>query len=276
MLFIKYGSLKVGYVTITIASEKVLSKNCDPSDYVHLWDSPDLHIASEFHMNITLLRCDTLDNESIFRQKLKYLLGWGSTFEGIPPNFLQQCFQIEWHENESFSQSCISCEDSDGICGYRVSDLEFVCFCQDRIHVKDCHDVTHILEEYAGGERLLATRYAIIIGTGIGGAFLIIVAAILLVIYKKKKKMLPQIQLCLGKDPVNPKCKISKAKKFLEDFAYKMPIRYSYPELKKMTNNFSDKLGKEGSVWCTKESFPTAPWWLLNYSTSPDIAKCNS
>eukprot|EP01018_Ginkgo_biloba_P028232 Gb_34817 [translate_table: standard] len=81
-------------------------------------------------------------------------------------------------------------------------------------------------------------------GAGIGGAFLIIVAA--MAIYKKKKKMLPQIQLCLGKKPVNPKRNISKVEKFLKDFAYKMPIRYSYPQLKKMTNNFSDKLGEGG------------------------------
>eukprot|EP01018_Ginkgo_biloba_P028231 Gb_39206 [translate_table: standard] len=118
-------------------------------------------------MNITLWWCDTVvSNKSNFffgqlngnsmwyysfnntslppslscESRVEVPVKVGSTFEEIPPNFLEEGFQIQWQENESFSRSCDSCEKSWGLCGYNFSDFEFVCSCQDGIHAKDSGD----------------------------------------------------------------------------------------------------------------------------------------
>ena len=38
----------------------------------------------------------------------------------------------------------------------------------------------------------------------------------------------------------------SKVEKFLKQYAYEMPTRYSHSDLKKITNNFAEKLGEGG------------------------------
>jgi hypothetical protein len=48
------------------------------------------------------------------------------------------------------------------------------------------------------------------------------------------------------KQPPSPCSSISKVEKFLREYAYEIPTRYSQSDLKKMTNNFAEKLGEGG------------------------------
>ena len=80
----------------------------------------------------------------------------------------------------------------------------------------------------------------------IGGVALIAIALVLfLKLYGKTTKQ-----------DAAPRRSISKVEKFLRDYAYEMPTRYSHSDLKKITNNFAKKLGEgrfgvvyKGNLW---------------------------
>ena len=48
------------------------------------------------------------------------------------------------------------------------------------------------------------------------------------------------------KQPPLPRSSTSRVEKFLKEYAYEMPTRYSQSDLKRMTNNFTEKLGEGG------------------------------
>eukprot|EP01018_Ginkgo_biloba_P028247 Gb_14194 [translate_table: standard] len=256
--------------TCTIASEKVRNKNCDPSDYSYLRESsPDIHIASEYEMNITLLPCDNplLNESNFFFGKLNCNSTWyysfnntslpppslscgprvevpvkvGSTFEEIPPNFLEEGFQIQWQENESFSQSCEFCEKSGGYCGYNVLNLEFVCSCQDTIHAKDCGD--------GGGSKSQPT--GAIIGASLGGA--VLVAAVVGIIVYRKRRRHPPGRSLIASDVSYDQIKNIEAG--VQGKSGTLQI-FSYEQLKQATDDFHKEKelgdGGFGSVYLGK------------------------
>eukprot|EP00253_Pinus_taeda_P028331 PITA_28331 len=107
-------------------------------------------------------------------------------------------------------KGCKSCEVSGGICGYNISDSTwpFLCYCKDGPRTHKCQ------------------------GHGCSVTFTA-VALVLLTLYMKKRHP-------------SPGSSASKVEKFLEQFACEMPMRYSFSQLKKMTNNFAEKLGEGG------------------------------
>eukprot|EP00253_Pinus_taeda_P005575 PITA_05575 len=107
-----------------------------------------------------------------------------------------------------------SCDASGGICGYNTSasTAPFVCYCKDGPQAHKCPSD----------------------GCFFGGALLAAaIAAVLFTYYARKRRK-------------SHPCTISKVEKFLEEYAYEMPTRYSFDELKRMTNNFVEKLGEGG------------------------------
>ncbi|KAH9306293.1 hypothetical protein KI387_010697, partial [Taxus chinensis] len=81
----------------------------------------------------------------------------------------------------------------------------------------------------------------IILGATVGSGLLFIGLLLLVVMYRKRTYFYKKVRLPLAMEPP-----VSKVEKFLEDFSHQMPTRYSYSELKKITNNFADKLGEGG------------------------------
>eukprot|EP00253_Pinus_taeda_P020439 PITA_20439 len=82
----------------------------------------------------------------------------------------------------------------------------------------------------------VASMFVIVIGCSIGGLALIAIAVLFLWYCAKRRKQ-----------PLRPpRSSDSKVEKFLEQYAYEMPTRYSQSQLKKMTNNFAEKLGEGG------------------------------
>eukprot|EP00253_Pinus_taeda_P013547 PITA_13547 len=123
-------------------------------------------------------------------------------------------------------ESCYSCFKSGGICGYRYntsdSPAPFVCYCKDGARTDNCH--SHGL-----------INSAIVKGCISGGVALTIIVVLSFTFFAKKRKH-------------PPGSSTSKVEKFLKDYAYEMPMptRYSLLQLKKITNNFAEKLGEGG------------------------------
>eukprot|EP00253_Pinus_taeda_P020481 PITA_20481 len=119
--------------------------------------------------------------------------------------------------------SCQSCLQSGGMCGYRYntscSTARFVCYCEDGPRADNCQ---------GHGRKI---NSAIVKGCISGGVALTAILVIFLTFYAQKRR-----------DP--PGSSTSKVEKFLKDYTYEMPTRYSLFQLKKITNNFAEKLGE--------------------------------
>eukprot|EP00253_Pinus_taeda_P003841 PITA_03841 len=146
-------------------------------------------------------------------------------------------------------ERCASCEGSHGICGYNTSvstaPPQFVCYCNDGPSTDKCpgHDADMNPSSYgprnkadmnssSNGPQNKAIK---IIGCIFGGVGLIAIVSLFLTSYAKKRS-----------HPLDSST--TKVEKFLQDYAYEapMPIRYSLLDLKKITNNFAEKLGEGG------------------------------
>eukprot|EP00253_Pinus_taeda_P033387 PITA_33387 len=122
-------------------------------------------------------------------------------------------------------KDCKSCAASGGICGYNILDstLPFLCYCKDEPCIDQCHG--H--------------------GCSVGGVTFTAVALVLCLTFYMKKRH------------PSPGSSAAKVEKFLKEYAYEMPMRYSFSHLKKITNNFAEKLGegRYGVVYKGKLNF---------------------
>ncbi|TKY60946.1 Receptor protein kinase [Spatholobus suberectus] len=139
---------------------------------------------------------------------------------------MNEGFVLEWQT----AANCAECEASNGVCGYSNTRKEMLCFCKDGSTRRNKCD--------AGGSSTGLSRLTIgLIAGGIG--FGVLLKCILLFTYRRK--LSPIVS------------EIWKAKKIDQDFEAfirnngPLPIkRYSYSEIKKMTNSFESKLGQGG------------------------------
>eukprot|EP00253_Pinus_taeda_P021194 PITA_21194 len=123
--------------------------------------------------------------------------------------------------------SCNSCVPSGGICGYNILDstnLPFLCHCKDGPHTHKCSD---------HGKK---APNGVTIGVSVGAAVLLSAAGLLVGIklYAKRRRKSAS------------RCSVSKVEEFLKEYADQMPTRYSLSQIKKITNNFAEKLGEGG------------------------------
>eukprot|EP00253_Pinus_taeda_P019346 PITA_19346 len=164
-------------------------------------------------------------------------------------------------------ESCYSCFESGGICGYRHntfgSTAPFVCYCEDGPRADNCQGHGRkIKSAIAIGNygffqlRITVNLYLVstifiyrgywtdiifisishsTLGCISGGVALTIIVVLSFTFFAKKRKH-------------PPGSSTSKVEKFLKDYAYEMPMptRYSLLQLKKITNNFAEKLGEGG------------------------------
>eukprot|EP00253_Pinus_taeda_P022309 PITA_22309 len=137
-------------------------------------------------------------------------------------------FEITWYADTKSNRSCGACKTSGGSCGYNISESTktFICYCPDGTsHTEICptNSIGH------------KSRLAIVIGCIIGGVALTTIAVLFLMFYAKKRRPTPGTST-------------SRVEKFLKENAYEMamPTRYSHSHLKKITNNFAEKLGEGG------------------------------
>eukprot|EP00253_Pinus_taeda_P019603 PITA_19603 len=236
--------------SMTIVSDNLFGSKCNLSgNYSQLW-SPGSHfsISADAYTNLTLSRqCHKSDQEF---SELKPLPLCGEdwyynirrpedgthfcqTHQQIPikrkylyleftfnQDLLKEGFQITWRVDEDRNQSCDACWESGGRCGYNIS-AQFVCYCPDgTTYPARCLPNPH--------GRI--NRSAVVIGLSLGAGGLLVG----ITLYAKRRRKAAS------------RCSVSKVEEFLKEYADQMPTRYSLSQIKKITNNFAEKLGEGG------------------------------
>ncbi|ESW32388.1 hypothetical protein PHAVU_002G318200 [Phaseolus vulgaris] len=138
---------------------------------------------------------------------------------------MDEGFVLEWHT----ASYCVQCEASDGVCGYSNTEKEVLCFCKDGSTKNSTCD--------AGGSSAGLSR--LIIGLIIAGGIGALLTCVVVYIFRRKlSPILSEIRLA------------KKIDRDIEAFIRNngpLPIkRYSYSDIKKMTNSFESKLGQGG------------------------------
>ncbi|RWR84760.1 putative receptor-like protein kinase [Cinnamomum micranthum f. kanehirae] len=128
--------------------------------------------------------------------------------------FLMKGFDITYN----MSRECENCQGTGGRCGARP-DGSFACFCRSNVHSQNCSDA-------------LSTSASIVI--------LIALAALVAIffLWKKSRRMKDNERGMDNKDMHQ-----TDLKDVVRGIS---PTRYSYPDIKKFTNNFATKLGEGG------------------------------
>lgn len=133
---------------------------------------------------------------------------------------LSNGFWIKWDQKRATNENCSSCQSSEGVCGYNVSNSqhEFLCFCKDGTHGhKNC---------FKGR----GTEERIIIGSCIGGLAVLVAATAMLVGFLLKRKR----EFALATKNACDDSEFDRAE--MGD----LPI-FSYKELEQATNYFDEK-----------------------------------
>ncbi|KAH9306306.1 hypothetical protein KI387_010710, partial [Taxus chinensis] len=205
------------------------------------WSSPQFHIRGEYE-NLTLLQqcapeiigdLTPLPCNSSWYYSSKSDTGVDSKCESRVVLPVQKSkkrsieeqildgfwFRIEWN----VSENCSVCDSNGGRCAYDNRSMEF-----------------------CSGANGLKTKRTIIRSVAIGTGALLFIAVSLVVFYRKR---------LFSSSSKNPH--LSTVEKFLNDYVHEMPARYSYSQLKKITNNFADKLGEGGFGVVYKGNLPS-------------------
>ncbi|XP_019420437.1 PREDICTED: LEAF RUST 10 DISEASE-RESISTANCE LOCUS RECEPTOR-LIKE PROTEIN KINASE-like 2.1 [Lupinus angustifolius] len=137
---------------------------------------------------------------------------------------MNEGFVLNWHT----STSCVDCEASDGLCGYNNNRTELLCFCKDgSVRSNKCE----------GGSSTSLSRLSIgLISGGIGALLIICIT-----IFSFRHKLSPIVPEIL-----KPKKVDQDIEAFIRNNGPLAIKRYSYSDIKKMTNSFESKLGQGG------------------------------
>ncbi|XP_068649333.1 rust resistance kinase Lr10-like [Aristolochia californica] len=166
---------------------------------------------------------------------------------------LQEGFKVQWES--PCGVECMS--NTGGRCGFVNENRnkgDEVCFCNSTVHQTSCSD--GIIISLAGGK---SNKKIMIAGLGIGIA--IVVMGVCYAYVRRRKQMRKKVEL-RGQDEqalrryLDNKNVPASIETFLENYAYGMPSRFSYKQIKKYTNNFTDKLGQGGFGSVFKATLP--------------------
>ncbi|XP_068649115.1 probable receptor-like protein kinase At5g20050 [Aristolochia californica] len=166
---------------------------------------------------------------------------------------LQEGFKVNWES--PCGVECMS--NNGGRCGFVDENRnkgDEVCFCNSTVHQTSCSD--GIIISLAG---VKSNKKIMIAGLGIGIA--IVVMGVCYAYVRRRKQMRKKVEL-RGQDEqalrryLDNKNVPASMETFLENYAYGMPSRFSYKQIKKYTNNFTDKLGQGGFGSVFKATLP--------------------
>ncbi|PON86952.1 GPCR kinase [Trema orientale] len=138
----------------------------------------------------------------------------GSENEGIfsMREVMSRGFMLKWSVS-----NCSFCESSGGRCGFNLTSYQSMCYCPDRSHAANCDPVT-----------------------GAAAAGIGILTAVILCGLRKKSSI--AFIFFWKKQNQN----YENVEAFLRNYGPLQVKRYSYSDIKKMTNSFIEKLGKGG------------------------------
>ncbi|KAL5761279.1 hypothetical protein ACOSQ2_020117 [Xanthoceras sorbifolium] len=138
---------------------------------------------------------------------------------------LRRGFLIKW-----ISSNCSVCETSGGKCGFDNSTYHFKCFCPDRPHAWHCTDT--------GSAQGHDTIKVAVAATASGIGILIIILA-----FCFRKKISSDISMAFWRKKTE---NYQNIEVFFRNYGSLAPKRYSYSDIKKMTNSLKIKLGQGG------------------------------
>lgn len=133
-------------------------------------------------------------------------------------------FLLKWNASD-----CSRCVESGGKCGFDVDTFNVKCYCPDRPHAKHCTP--------GDGKLKLKAKVALIIGLPVSAI------CVILIIIAVKKKVSSDNSVIFWKKKTDNHRNIEA---FLRNYGSLAPKRYSYADIKKMTNSFKNKLGQGG------------------------------
>ncbi|XP_058738011.1 LEAF RUST 10 DISEASE-RESISTANCE LOCUS RECEPTOR-LIKE PROTEIN KINASE-like 2.4 [Vicia villosa] len=143
--------------------------------------------------------------------------------EGGIQEALRNGFRLNW-----IASDCRECNSTGGRCGFDADMYSFRCYCTDRVHPAKCDPVAEKSQ----------VVHIVTIGLVAGVAF----------------ALLTVLVCCFGKKICPPTFRMFKKKnqthqiieKFLKEHGPLSAARYSYSDIKKITNSFKNKLGQGG------------------------------
>ncbi|XP_049936502.1 rust resistance kinase Lr10-like isoform X7 [Nymphaea colorata] len=149
--------------------------------------------------------------------KVPLISGVGSIPDnGTFPMAVKSGFMLDWSQ----PALCSGCEATQGCCGRKTSTGQFVCFCRDGLHDKNCNDRG-------------TSKWKTIIGLGAAAFGSIFLLVCLLYCFTRSGSLF---------QPHPP----VKVEKFLLDYATLTATRYTYNDIIKMTKKFKHKVGQGG------------------------------
>ncbi|KAK8477676.1 hypothetical protein V6N11_033142 [Hibiscus sabdariffa] len=154
---------------------------------------------------------------------------------------LETGFEVKWKED---TQACHNCTDSGGACGFNIFNDQTSCYCpfgfqNSRESLNECPRLHPPPPPVAESKSKLKQNLFIGLAVAVTIAIVLVSAVYFLVLRYKGKSL--SDHLCQGKIKDN-----AGIESFIKKFGSPAPRRYSYREIKKMTNKFDNKLGQGG------------------------------
>ncbi|XP_045797006.1 LEAF RUST 10 DISEASE-RESISTANCE LOCUS RECEPTOR-LIKE PROTEIN KINASE-like 2.4 isoform X2 [Trifolium pratense] len=172
---------------------------------------------------------------------------------GIVSNVLKDGFDLRWTGNDG--GQCQRCVSSGGACG-NDGGTEFRCFCKDGPRETSCLSDSDKVSSSSSNTRIIIGAVTVIAVT---------VFVIIIIISKRGRR---RQQLSIFRQQQQSRIiQLNTIKKrtelvddnveiFMRSYNLSMPRRYSYTEVKKITNSYQDKLGQGGYGVVYKASLP--------------------
>ncbi|XP_034705957.1 LEAF RUST 10 DISEASE-RESISTANCE LOCUS RECEPTOR-LIKE PROTEIN KINASE-like 2.4 isoform X1 [Vitis riparia] len=152
------------------------------------------------------------------------------------------------------SRACSECLESKGVCGYDLDLNQTTCYCKDQIQAfKTCTSPTDDVgtpQESSPPDHKPDVGILILIAALLFGVCSIMVVAVF--IWSLRRKSSSNTWRVFWKKTRNSQ----NVEAFLEKYASLAPKRYSYSDVKKMTDSFRNKLGQGGYGIVYKGNLP--------------------
>ncbi|KAK9677275.1 hypothetical protein RND81_11G132400 [Saponaria officinalis] len=158
---------------------------------------------------------------------------------------LSQGFEV----NYEYSPECLRCKNSGGICGSTYFS-DFVCFCKNEAYDLVCRtgppiEISHKTPKISGTALSSASTMSRRLVIFVGSACLALgISMLLLVMLCRLRKRRPTRKFAVFWKSEAAKC--PNVDTFLQIYGSFALTRYTYANIKKMTDGFKDKLGEGG------------------------------
>nr|TKS00425.1 putative receptor-like protein kinase [Populus alba] len=188
---------------------------------------PTLGLSYQFSCNIS--RTDMVAYASAVRSIESHPTAANLT------NALHQGFWLQWTANDSL---CNKCKFSGGRCGYNTDTSKFTCYCQDQPYATTCKKESYRWE-YKLIKAVTLAMYTMI--------------AVTIIVLCSRRGLSRGQMTSFWRQNAQHNLNIET---IIMNSHSLTPKRYTYSEIKKMTNSFVDKLGQGGFGGVYKGELP--------------------